>query len=876
MEQAQQRFHELATRIAARGGRLRPDVGRATRVCVELNGKSPGTWVADELMPRVPGRQTLVGVEARRWAKGEMPTTDRASTSMAGEASGLVPREVDEMMAWRELPGASEVAQARAALQAGIREGGDVQPASMQLSPSAGIGDRLTTHRLPIGDFANPAAPERQRPVGERPSLGLGLEQYRVSALKELLKRIGPNHRLRHDFIAATASPIRSVVGAAQWGEPQPSIQVTNGHALWRVAERRAATLYRRAVNSGAVDQYDPAVEAAFQQHGIGQPLSMGLRHAMERELGVSLAEVRIHTDEVASRAAHALNAEAFTIGEDVFFAEGAFAPETRAGRKLLAHELTHVAQVLRGSTMTTGDGLRVSQPGDLLEREADTVADHFMGDMSGSDTLTQLSPNHSREWNPLEGNSLIGWSGAGLTKNPTHMSGLILRRASSQDGHKESQDRNEWSKIGTVAITIDEKRTLRFTVSKRKADPSRSGLQPETQIRVMPSMDNQFVGLDIEGCGENWLVEVTPQVNIPEFGEHLLKNELGHASPLADNPAQGKLKGRYIKSRSLSVESEIAAWGGLERSSQKDWGVGSHLSVTTPNFKLGVGGQYNHNRFNSLNINLILQLGAQRIPNVDCSKVRLSSVRPQFKISCQIVTPEELPVSGMPALPFLQSPLTTIYVLFDRGSTQIVGWRFEGIERTYMPNDEGIRTQVTELFLQGFLPRFVVGYASPEGLEKLPPSRWRGEFHGNKPLAESRATVAYNAFFYGLFRGCPFYGDRPIVPRGDSELYSPPPQHGHEIEGRELELHAVKRYVTEDPLRPTAPAEFGRQPHVQQVTQTYSFLRRAEIRLERNPIRIPAVPATTGHPSRLEDTSCPEGVAKTAIENLHLDLIPY
>ena len=101
MGQARQRFHEFAARIAARGGRLRPDVGRVTRVGVELNGDSLGPWNADELRPRIPGRETLVAVEARR----------------RGKAGYVAPAEADQAMGRCELPGASEVARAMAALQ---------------------------------------------------------------------------------------------------------------------------------------------------------------------------------------------------------------------------------------------------------------------------------------------------------------------------------------------------------------------------------------------------------------------------------------------------------------------------------------------------------------------------------------------------------------------------------------------------------------------------------------------------------------------------------------------------------------------------------------------------------------------------------------
>src|SRR5262249_20387720 len=69
VEQARRGFHDLAARIAARGGRIRPDVGRVTRVAVELEGATSAVWGADELKPRTPGRETLVTVEARRWAR---------------------------------------------------------------------------------------------------------------------------------------------------------------------------------------------------------------------------------------------------------------------------------------------------------------------------------------------------------------------------------------------------------------------------------------------------------------------------------------------------------------------------------------------------------------------------------------------------------------------------------------------------------------------------------------------------------------------------------------------------------------------------------------------------------------------------------------
>ncbi len=95
-----------------------------------------------------------------------------------------------------------------------------------------------------------------------------------------------------------------------------------------------------------------------MQRIGDGQPLPASLRHTMEQRLGVALDRVRVHTDTVASDAARAVRAEAFTVGEDIFFAEHAFAPETERGMKLLAHELVHVVQTCCTGPAAT-DGVR-------------------------------------------------------------------------------------------------------------------------------------------------------------------------------------------------------------------------------------------------------------------------------------------------------------------------------------------------------------------------------------------------------------------------------------------------------------------------------------------------------------------------------------
>lgn len=89
-----------------------------------------------------------------------------------------------------------------------------------------------------------------------------------------------------------------------------------------------------------------PILEASVQQErGQGQELAPGVRRSMETSFGWSLANVRIHDGTRADRLSRSLGARAFTVGSDIFFRQGVYNPQTRAGRSVLAHELTHVLQ---------------------------------------------------------------------------------------------------------------------------------------------------------------------------------------------------------------------------------------------------------------------------------------------------------------------------------------------------------------------------------------------------------------------------------------------------------------------------------------------------------------------------------------------------
>ncbi len=97
----------------------------------------------------------------------------------------------------------------------------------------------------------------------------------------------------------------------------------------------------------------DSALERDIQRaRGGGSRLGADVRGAMETGFGASFGDVRIHTGSSADALNRSLNARAFTIGGDVFFAGGEYQPQSEAGQRLLAHELAHTVQ--QGATGTT------------------------------------------------------------------------------------------------------------------------------------------------------------------------------------------------------------------------------------------------------------------------------------------------------------------------------------------------------------------------------------------------------------------------------------------------------------------------------------------------------------------------------------------
>jgi|GEM_PF-1934177 len=112
----------------------------------------------------------------------------------------------------------------------------------------------------------------------------------------------------------------------------------------------------QRATDAGGdrtLDDDSGVAQQIRQARSGGRHLPGETRSFFESQMGRDFGDVRVHTGPQADRAARSVNARAFTLGSDVVFRSGEYRPETRSGKRLLAHELTHVVQQGGGHELT-------------------------------------------------------------------------------------------------------------------------------------------------------------------------------------------------------------------------------------------------------------------------------------------------------------------------------------------------------------------------------------------------------------------------------------------------------------------------------------------------------------------------------------------
>jgi len=157
-----------------------------------------------------------------------------------------------------------------------------------------------------------------------------------------------PNQRAQHhESQSAKTHPSRTIVHAKlEMTEPGDyDEQEANAMAEAVVSGGKISRKISGGGGSSGIAVSQQMESQLSQLQGGGRQMPEGLRNMMESGFGRDFSQVRLHTDSEAASMSSSIHAKAFTHGNDIYFNQGQFTPETSEGQRLVAHELTHVVQ---------------------------------------------------------------------------------------------------------------------------------------------------------------------------------------------------------------------------------------------------------------------------------------------------------------------------------------------------------------------------------------------------------------------------------------------------------------------------------------------------------------------------------------------------
>ncbi|HSI59401.1 MAG TPA: DUF4157 domain-containing protein [Ideonella sp.] len=596
-----------------------------------------------------------------------------------------------------------------------------------------------------------------------------------------------------------------------------------------------------------------PEVHAVLRSPG--QALDGSARAAMERGFGHDFSDVRLHTGPQAAASARAVNALAYTVGRNVVFGAGQYAPGARAGQRLLAHELAHVVQQ-RSAGGPTGVGHAHSP----LENDADRAAERVVSGQGAGPLAPAASGVLARQAVPAEQSSSVE-----RTLCRGRVQGLPRLPPPSFTGATPS---GRYSISRVEAISDNRKRVVlstgqRYIVQRTPWTRSGTGLAPT--VSATPGANRTEVWLQVDWCAGGTEGNIRVGANVPEQAIQLVLGTLRSGGDVASAWERASITPTFSgQLRAGHWQFDLKAQTTVDSSGQATDAQGSAgVSVDLPGGRrVGVEATVGSQAVGGdplggvqAGLNLRFDWGGSARPVPDCDR---QWTRSGYSYACE----EERdvgPSTGQGTRSVTQRDRRA-YNLFFRYATD----QFDDSR-----NGEALSALAADL-QAGFEVGGIEGWTSPEG------GRGPGAgFEGNDALATARAEAARRrvAALCGA-ANCIASG---AVVRGAGERMDVLDEAGQprDASGRELESHVAGSFGTDPGEASVRSPELMRRlaragsAH-RRAELIYPWLRRAVVQLRRSStsaedctFEIPAHPETAGIgncPADIRDAAFPGG----------------
>lgn len=610
--------------------------------------------------------------------------------------------------------------------------------------------------------------------------------------------------------------------------------------------------LQRKAGTSAPLLETPPIVRSVLS--GPGRPLDAGTRTSMEKQFGHDFSSVRLHTDSVAQQSARAVNALAYTVGRSVVFGSGQYAPQSGAGRRLLAHELAHVVQQ-RGSSGPVRSSWR---PDAALESEADRAAD--LVSRGGTAPALAAAPPSTLARQAVPAESSSGES-ATVCRRP--LSAVDLRLPPMRMGNRPA-GRYTISRVEPMGS--NRKRVVLSTGQRyvvTRTPWTRSGTGPVTRGGVRPGADSDQVWLEFTFCRGATEGRVRVGANVPEQAIQLVRNAIAAGGDVAAAWERASITptvaGNFrIGTVDLSVSAQTRVGsGGDVQDVQGSVSVSGDVGGARVTGRVSGGSQrVGDDPIGGATVtgSLEIRWGAAPRRPPRCEE---QWVRSGFNYSCdeeRDVAPRRIPGQRQ-----VTRTDDRAYNLFFRHAVA----RF----------DDGRNAEALAALRQdlgaGFQVTGIEGWTSPEG--SMAPGR---RFQGNDALADERAQAARQRIENEL---CPpkadcFASGAQASGRGERlDPVDPASGERQDVRGGALESHVDTEFPT-DPgeasvRSPQLMERLRRTPsRGRRAEMIYPWLRRAVVRLHRSQTSTEDcsidIPATT---ETLAIGNCPDDIRQAA-----------